>query len=140
MLSISTLFSLCRKLYWTSGTQLVGASLNGENVQLVRKLDCYSRYISLSEQTLYWTQDRCSSEGVRSLDLLTSEVGIIAEGFDYFNDVAVFEDTAFWTGFARISSAPVSGEGDPSVLLENFSNGLSLFRGARVVHSNLQPE
>ena len=132
--------ALCRKLYWTAGFQLLESSLTGENVKIIHSSFCTIRYIGLSGGSLYFSQEFCNTEGIRSLDLQTLQENTVVEGRGYYNDVAAFADTAYWTGFGRVSSAPTSGEGPVSEVMQNTDHGLALYRGIRVVHPDLQPE
>ena len=134
----STLY-LCRKLYWTSGNKLLQSTLSGDNITVLYSSSCFLRYIHLNTK-LYWTQERCSSEGVRSLDLRTLQVSVIEDSRGYYNDVAVYGDTAYWTGLARVHSSEISGSGPVNELLFISSYGGALFRGISVVHPDLQPK
>ena len=91
---------------------------------------------------LYWTEGCASQESVHSLDLSTLQETVIVESSDvdaYFG-VAVYEDTVYWTGNARVYSTPVAGGGNITELLYISSYGGAQFRGITVVHPDLQPD
>ena len=132
-----------RKLYWTSGDKLLQSTLSGNNVQSINVLysssSCDLRYIYLNTK-LYWTQEGCSSEGVRFLDVSTLQVTVIEDSSGNYGDVAVYGGTAYWTGLARVHSKATAGTGPVNQLLFTPSYSGTLFRGITVVHPNLQPQ
>ena len=118
---------------------MLQSTLSGSNIEVLYSSSCYIRYIHLNTE-LYWTQEYCSSEGVRSLDLSTDQVSTIVDASGYYSDVAVYGDTVYWTGLARVHSLDTSGSG--STVNELYyvpSYGGALFRGITVVHPDLQP-
>ena len=136
------LLFLPRYLYWTTLSQLYRSSLAGQNVETVFSVSCAS---GLAINTrLYWTEDCAgsSTESVHSLDLSTLQESIIVENNvnHFYSDVAVYEDTVYWTGLGRVYSAPVAGGGNTTELLYIPSYGGTSFRGIVVVHPDLQPD
>ena len=86
---------------------------------------------------LYWTE-RCFGnplESIRSLNLSTLEESVIIENsnVDAYFGVAVYEDTVYWTGNARVYSTSVSGGDSISELLHITSYGGAQFRGITCV-------
>ena len=130
-----------RKLYWTDGTSLVLSTLSGQDVEVLLTPSCGPRYIYLNVN-LYWSQEFCSSEGVYSLNLTTMEVSVIVEGDtnELHHDVAVYEDTVFWTGNAKVSSAAVSGGNVTEVVTRDTTGIGTGYLGLVIVHPDLQPE
>ena len=129
-----------RYLYWTTGSQLRRSSLTGQNVETVFSVSC--AYALFLNTKLYWTERCTAQESVRSLDLSTLQESVIVESSDvdaYFG-VAVYEDVVYWTGNARVYSAPVTGGGSITELLYISSYGGAQFRGITVVHPDLQPD
>ena len=129
----------CRKLYWTTGIQLLRSSLDGENVEILHVSQCSARYIGLSGNKLFYNQDPCGRfEGIQYIDLDTGNVNILVQERGYYNDVTAFGDTVYWSSFGRIYSVPLSG-GPTSEVLRNYDHGVAQFRGLTVVHPSLQP-
>ena len=67
-------------------------------------------------------------------------MSVIENSSGYYGDVAVYGDTAYWTGLARVHSKAADGSGSVNELLFISSYGGALFRGITVVHSDLQPQ
>ena len=100
---------------------------------------CSIDHLTLNTR-LYWTQNCIgnSTASVHSLDLLTLQENVIAErNSTTFNGVAVYEDTVYWTGNARVYSAPVAGGGNITEPLYMSTTGLG---GMAIVHPDLQPD
>ena len=113
------------------------SSLSATDVKQLYRSVCSLRYIGLSANTLYFTDEYCYSEGVRSLDLATGTTKNIVSGKDYYHDVAAYDNMVYWTGFGRVRSAPISGGGPVTDLVKDFQYGLTFFRGITVVHPDL---
>ena len=67
-------------------------------------------------------------------------MSVIENSSGYYGDVAVYGDTAYWTGLARVHSKATTGIGPVNQLLFISSYGGALFRGITVVHPDLQPK
>ena len=105
-------------------------------MEVLHSSHCHIPHLALTTDLLYWTQHNCSSEGLRSLDLVTLKETAISSGPS--NGVAVHKDTIYWTGTTRVRSAPVVGVSTVSELLYISNYGTALFRGIKVVHPDLQ--
>ena len=112
-------------------------------METVFSVACVSFGLTINVR-LYWTE-HCvegSTDSVHSLDLLTLQEATIVENniTDFYWDVAVYEETVYWTGLGRVYSAPVAGGGNTTELLYVPSYGGNSSRGIKVVHPDLQPD